>query len=136
MILDIYISKFIVPKSFKRSCVTAKSFERFRISQYISKYFEIYFEIFHFRNILKIVSKYFESGFEIFFEIFCNRNNSKYFRTSWISWISWISWMRICNLGHAKNALDYIFEIVQNFVLCIKINLQILYYKIKSDLCL
>ena len=84
------------------------------ISQYISKYFR-------FRNISKKFSKYFESGFEIFFEIFCNRNNSKYFRTSWI---------RICNLGYAKDALDYIFKIVQNFVLCIKINLQILYYKI------
>src|SRR5260363_292407 len=84
----IYISKFIVPKSFKRSCVTAKSFERFCISQYISKYFEIYFEIFQLQNISKIVSKYFKSGFEIFFEIFCNRNNSKYFRTGWISWIS------------------------------------------------
>src|SRR5260364_199286 len=124
------ISKFIVLKSFERSCVTAKSFERFHISQYISKYFEIYFEIFQLQNILKIVSKYFKSGFEIFFEIFCNRNNSKYFRTGWISWI------RIYNLGHAKDALDYIFEIVQNFVLCIEINLQILYYKIRSDLCL
>src|SRR5260363_183346 len=95
MILVIYAKsghflhqQIYIPKSFERSCITAKFFERFRISQYISKYFEVYFERFQGRNILKIVSKYFESRFEIFFEIFCNRNNSKYFRTGWIGWIS------------------------------------------------
>src|SRR5260364_429065 len=65
-----FISKFIVPKSFERSCITAKSFEKFHISQYISKYFEIYFEIFQLRNILKIVSKYFESGLKYFSKYF------------------------------------------------------------------
>src|SRR5260364_217934 len=125
-----YISKFIYRNLSKDLALLQNLLKNFtyhnifrNISKYISKYFS-------FRNISKIVSKYFENGFEIFFEIFCNRNNSKYFRTGWISWI------RICNLGHAKNALDYIFEIVQNFVLCIEINLQILYYKIRSDLCL